>query len=377
MQIAILGRSVQPPWNEAVKNMAYELSRQLVIMGHTVRLITTGGDRVTNEDGIELYPLPPGRFGREALRTLLELEKTGEIDLIHFQNLIIHRTLAPTLWRLTRKSKLPVVAYCCQLPSLSASHWLRVLKTDPWEAMSTKLGMLAPAGATNWALRKVSQIIASSKFVKGRLEASKPGREIQVVPPFVRTDWLTTKAKTHLGEEERPKILYLGSHKALRGEEDFLRMLGLVKQEIQNAEGIAITTFPIPERINALIKKLGLANSVKFLSRNIDLDIPGLIQSSNLYVSTALSPIGTIDPPLTLIEAMILGTPVLAYNTGGIGEILDEEQLVKFKDYRGLAKLAIESMKRNEPRRPRPELLSTFGSQSAANRFEEIYQSLK
>src|SRR6266540_3604891 len=63
MQIAILGRSVQPPWNEAVKNMAYELSRQLASMGHTVRLLTTRGEGVTIEDDIELRPLASGRFG--------------------------------------------------------------------------------------------------------------------------------------------------------------------------------------------------------------------------------------------------------------------------------------------------------------------------
>jgi glycosyltransferase involved in cell wall biosynthesis len=376
MQIAILGRSIQPPWNEAVKNMAYELSRQLASLGHTVRLLTTRGEGVTTEDGVELCPLPPGRFGNVALRKLLELEKAKKIDLIHVQNLIIHRSLAPTLWSLRRKSKLPIVAYCCQLPSLSISQWLQVLRTDPWEAMSSKLGMLAPAGATNWALRRITQIVASSEFIKDKLEGSKPVREIQVVPPFVRTDWLTAKAKTPINEDGPPRILYLGSHKALRGEADFLRIVGLVKQEIPEVEAIAVTNFPIPERIQSLLKILGLENSVKFLSRNIDLDVPGLIQSSNLYVSTSLSPIGSIDPPLTLIEAEILGTPALAYDAGGIREVVDEKKLVKYRDYAGLAKLAIETLKRDEAKTPRLDLLSRFGSQAAAKHFEGIYQSL-
>ncbi|HVH15887.1 MAG TPA: glycosyltransferase family 4 protein [Candidatus Angelobacter sp.] len=376
MQIAILGRNVQPPWNEAVKNMAYELSRQLAIMGHTVRLLTTKGEEVVVEDGVELCPIPRGRFGKMALKMLLELEKAGRLDLIHVQNLIIHRSLAPTLWNLRRKSKLPIVAYCCQLPSLSISHWLEVLRTDPWEAASTKLGMLAPAGATNWALRKVSQIVASSNFVKTRLEASRPSKEIQIVPPFVRTDWLTAKVKTPKDSQGSPTILYLGSHKALRGEGDFLKMLALVRQEMGEVRGVAVTTFPIPRRINALLKNLGLGDSVKFLSRNVDLDVPGLIQSSNLYVSTGLSPIGSIDPPLTLIEAQILGTPVLSYDTGGISEVLDENELVKYRDYTGLAKLAIETLKRNGAKNPRLDLLSRFGSQAAAKHFEGIYQNL-
>jgi len=42
--IAILGRNVRPPWNEAVKNMAYELGYQLAALGHNVHLITTNSD---------------------------------------------------------------------------------------------------------------------------------------------------------------------------------------------------------------------------------------------------------------------------------------------------------------------------------------------
>ena len=376
MRIAILGRDVHPPWNEAVKNMAYELARQLTRLGHSVLLITTEREGTTMDDGVKLRTLPRPGFGKAAVKTILEMEEAGELDIVHLQNMIIHRNLAPALWSLSRKSELPIVAYCCQLPTLSLSNWLHVFRKDPKEALSTKLGMLAPAFITSWTIRRISLVVASSRFIKRKLAASRPNREIEVVPPFLRNERVALQATSVRRSHEHPQILYLGNHKALRGEEDFLRMLSLVKRELPEVRGVAVTTYPLPSRVSALLNSLSLEGSVEFLSRNVDLDIPGLIRSSDLYVFTGQSPAGSIDPPLSIIESLILGTPVLSYDTGGIGEVLDQNSLVGYEDYTSLAELACKVLRRNGANNPRPELLSTYGSEAAAKRFEEIYHGL-
>ena len=376
MRIAILGRDVHPPWNEAVKNMAYELARQLSRLGHSVLLITTEREGTTMDDGVKLRTLPRPGFGKAAVKTILEMEEAGELDIVHLQNMIIHRNLAPALWSLSRKSELPIVAYCCQLPTLSLSNWLHVFRKDPKEALSTKLGMLAPAFITSWTIRRISLVVASSRFIKRKLAASRPNREIEVVPPFLRNERVALQATSVRKSHEHPQILYLGNHKALRGEEDFLRMLSLVKRELPEVRGVAVTTYPLPSRVSALLNSLSLEGSVEFLSRNVDLDIPGLIRSSDLYVFTGQSPAGSIDPPLSIIESLILGTPVLSYDTGGIGEVLDQNSLVGYEDYTSLAELACKVLRRNGANNPRPELLSTYGSEAAAKRFEEIYHGL-
>jgi len=376
MRIAILGRDVHPPWNEAVKNMAYELARQLTRLGHSVLLITTEREGTTMDDGVKLRTLPRPGFGKAAVKTILEMEEAGELDIVHLQNMIIHRNLAPALWSLSRKSELPIVAYCCQLPTLSLSNWLHVFRKDPKEALSTKLGMLAPAFITSWTIRRISLVVASSRFIKRKLAASRPNREIEVVPPFLRNERVALQATSVRKSHEHPQILYLGNHKALRGEEDFLRMLSLVKRELPEVRGVAVTTYPLPSRVSALLNSLSLEGSVEFLSRNVDLDIPGLIRSSDLYVFTGQSPAGSIDPPLSIIESLILGTPVLSYDTGGIGEVLDQNSLVGYEDYTSLAELACKVLRRNGANNPRPELLSTYGSEAAAKRFEEIYHGL-
>src|SRR5712692_3736826 len=67
MRVAILGQNIQPPWNEAVKNMAFELARQLCLLGHDVHLITDGNREIVPVRHLEVHSLPSQGFGRAAI----------------------------------------------------------------------------------------------------------------------------------------------------------------------------------------------------------------------------------------------------------------------------------------------------------------------
>src|SRR5260370_9119091 len=97
MRIAILGRDVHPPWNEAVKNMAYELARQLTRLGHSVLLITTEGEGTITEGGVKLKTLPRPGFGKAAVKTILNMEEAGGLDVVPLQHMTTHTNLPPAL----------------------------------------------------------------------------------------------------------------------------------------------------------------------------------------------------------------------------------------------------------------------------------------
>src|SRR3989442_14394273 len=110
MHIAILGRNIRPPWNEAVKNMAYELGYQLAVLGHNVHLITTNsGGMTTGQENLELLDTPSQGFSKAALKLLLRLKASNKLEVVHVQNLAIHRSLTPLISALRRKSNLPIV----------------------------------------------------------------------------------------------------------------------------------------------------------------------------------------------------------------------------------------------------------------------------
>ena len=236
--------------------------------------------------------------------------------------------------------------------------------------------MLAPSLATEWTIRTIDKTIASSEYICNELARARPGRTVEVIPPFFNTDRLRSSLKTLKTRFGGFRVLYLGSHKVLRGEEDFLLVLALLRKEYPELEGIAVTTYPIPSRIRRLVEAHDLSGAVKFLSREVDLDVPSLIKSVDLYVFTGLSPIGSIDPPLSVIESLILGTPVVAYNTGGISELLSENNLVRYGDYISMARAARKFLDGGLKREPRTDLLSQFSSQRAVRLFEDVYRRL-
>lgn len=376
MRIAILGRDIQPPWNEAVKNMAYELARELCTLGHDVHLISNGAEKIEAIPNLHLHSIRRSSFNLDTAETVRRLESSGQIDLLHIQNLIIHRSLAGLVKSLKKESKVPIVAYCCQLPSLSISKWIRVLKKDPLEAFSSKLGMLAPQFLTRSAMKNIDMVVSSSRYVQKHLDGVEGQDQERVVHPFVNAESL----RPHMSERDSTptgkSLLYLGNHKVLRGEDDFLRMFAQVKENIPNIKGKVVTTIPIPNRIKRLVDRLSITGAIEFIPRNVQLDVPGLIEASDLFVFTGLPPVGSIDPPLTLIESLIIGTPVVSYDAGGISEIVDSSSLVKYGDTDSLAKAASHQLQTEASKKPRPDLLQTFSSKNATKRFLHLYEGL-
>lgn len=355
--------------------MGFELACELASQGHTAHLITNGATMGSSENLI-VHNLGSAGFWRSATSTVLKLEAEGKLDLVHVQNLVIHRSLAPYLGHLRRRSKLPVVAYCCQLPGLSLSNWVDVLRREPWEALTNKIGMLAPSMATRWTIRHVDKTIASSKFIGGELSRSRPTNPIDIIPPFFNGTRLRSSLEKEVRKAGFPTLVYLGSHKALRGEDDFLRMLGFLKRYYPNLKGVIVTPQPIPDRVNTLARSQGLLENIEFLSRGKQLDVPSIMRAADLYVFTGLSPIGSIDPPLSIIEAMILGTPVVSYDTGGISELLDPAHLAPYHDYPALGRLGRKFLDEKSNRVLRPDLLEEHSSATATARFLDAYEGL-
>ena len=374
MQIAIIGRDIRPPWNEAVKNMAYEFARELCTLGHRVHLISNGTEKIETIPNLQLHSVHRSNFNRDIIDTVRRLESSGQIDLLHIQNLIVHRSLAGLVKSLKRETKAPVVAYCCQLPTLSVSNWLRVLKKDPREAFSSKLGMLAPQFLTRSAMEQIDMVISSSRYIQRHLDQIQD--EKRVVHPFVNA----TNLRPHMvARDQRPgqkRLLYLGNHRVLRGEDDFLRMFAVLKKDIPDVKATLVTTIPIPNRIRRIVDRLRIAGTIEFLPRNVQLNVLGLIEASDLFVFTGLPPVGSIDPPLTLIESLIIGTPVVSYDAGGISEIIHSDNLVKYGDIDSLAQAAHKQIQSTTVKKPRPDLLQTFSSENATSRLVELYEGL-
>lgn len=391
MNICIVGGDLNPPFVEAQKNLAIELSIQLSMKGHTVHIVTESSRKLPCEEKWEKICFHRYRrqlFHLIAAHKIKKLNRKYDFDIIQNQNLTIHKSNI-LMSMLIKKIHIPIVSYICLQPSLLLSHWLYALKNDVKEALM-RIKEFTPKVLNEINLSSVEKIVTSSNFLKETLidKFLVQKNRVEVIPPFINAKKLTFE-KTNVKKvraklcaaDATPLLLFIGTHYVFRGEKDFLKAFSVVLQRTPNAKAILVTPFPIPRRIRNFIKNSGIKKSLIFLPGYVD--IPSLISASNVYVFSGLSSVGggSIDPPLTVVEAMAVGTPCVAYDTGGIQELTDNKKihLVEPHNIYELANAITNVLKRIDTfnyREPGTLVGSRFDSEVAAGRFTSIYEKI-
>jgi glycosyltransferase involved in cell wall biosynthesis len=97
-----------------------------------------------------------------------------------------------------------------------------------------------------------------------------------------------------------------------------LRALARVAGRRQNARLVLVGEGPELGKIRDLIRDSGLEANVLLLG--LRKDVPRLLAAADLFLLTSISE----GIPLTLIEAMAAGLPVVSTRVGGVGEVVEE-----------------------------------------------------
>jgi L-malate glycosyltransferase len=95
-------------------------------------------------------------------------------------------------------------------------------------------------------------------------------------------------------------------------------MLGRVVARRPDARLVLVGEGPEQAAIERLVQQHGLASHVRFLG--LRKDVARLLQATDLFLLTSISE----GIPLTVLEAMAAGLPVLATQVGGLGEIVQD-----------------------------------------------------
>lgn len=111
-------------------------------------------------------------------------------------------------------------------------------------------------------------------------------------------------------------IGYAGRLVGIKGLEYFLEAISIVRSTIPDACAVLIGDGPEMNRLRTLAATLGIEDLVNFVGHRSD--IYDLVGAMDVFVLPSLSE-GT---PMVLLEAMSLGTPIVATQVGGVPEIL-------------------------------------------------------
>lgn len=368
-KVLLATRPLVPPWDEASKNFAYFLGKE--VRGHTLTLLTTKEPLTGLPESVEEQPIfPSGHFDFQAKRTLFSFLRHARtnFDIVHYlftptqQNTRLIRWFAkPHGKTIQTVATLRDDLYSDRaLKSLLFADRL-VVYTD---RSKTKLEQL---GFTN-----VTRIYPGIDLERYHPEGQNqriltelgltPSHFIIIYPgEYTRlgaTDMLTETFLTFFREHPETNIRFVFACR--------------VKNEADRKKKAEI------HRRFALAKLLDYVVFSDTIS-----DMPGLYNTADVVIFPVADLKGKFDVPLIIIEAYACGKPVILSDLPQFSEFANQDICVTIPKDSG-AKL-IESLAYLKDNNEERQRLSTnarrfveerFDLRNTAKQYEEIYASL-
>jgi glycosyltransferase involved in cell wall biosynthesis len=221
-------------------------------------------------------------------------------------------------------------------------------------------------------LRHSAAVTTVSSWLKEETEALVPGINPTVAPMPVATD-LFAPGSSRDGQ----RLLFVGRLMPQKGVEHLLHALALMKTQ---ASLDIVGDGPSRASLEQLAKQLEVAPRIRWHGQVSQPQLPTLYQRAAAVV------VPSIDEGLGLVavEALLCETPVVAFDSGGLRDVIQHNKtglLVKAGDRAALAGalddlLAHDGRGTELGRAGRIYALSAFAPESAARRYAGIYRQV-
>ncbi len=342
------GLSLGPPWVEGLRNSVKAIATSLVKKGFEVSVVTKGSFGRVDVEGVEYFGLPLGdeSYSSGAFRVIGALSNwllRKRFDIVHGHASFPILSL-PSFFA---RSKRFFTLYSPLFGEVQvATEYSSLQKT----LFSVSKSALVTRVSAFW-----TRYVCISKRVRDTLPLGV--RERSAVIP-VGVDYArfskrvpTERLKEELGLNFEYTVLFAGDVTPWKGGEDFLFSSKIVKQEIPSTNFLFLTkgTYEFESKrlqaLKALVQKLDLQRNVKFLGQVRQIE--ALYQLSDVVVLPFRSVFSMMSTPLSLLEAMASGKPVVATRVGDIPEIIKHEEnglLVKPRDHVSLARCVLRAL---------------------------------
>jgi glycosyltransferase involved in cell wall biosynthesis len=186
------------------------------------------------------------------------------------------------------------------------------------------------------------------------------------------SEWLR-KWNDDFPEAKHKKLILLpGRITRLKGHETFIKLIAKLPADFQGI--IAGDTHPkklsYEKELHHLLIKSGLKERITFIGKRDDLKELYAVSLVTLSLSEKPESFGR-----TVLEALAIGCPVIGYNEGGVGEILEECFPFGLVNRGGVERLKQKILELNEGG-TKPERVSKFHLSGMLQQTENLYMSL-
>ncbi|MCW4051117.1 MAG: N-acetyl-alpha-D-glucosaminyl L-malate synthase BshA [Candidatus Bathyarchaeota archaeon] len=247
-----------------------------------------------------LFKYPPYTIalGSEMTR----VTQKHDLDLLHVHYSIPHSTAAFLSKQQTGK---PYVV------TLHGSD-VTILGSDPsYEPVNT------------FSVEAADAVTAVSKFMADEAKQNLGiSHEIRVIPNFVDTEKFSPASceVIDVKKDTNPEIVvtHVSNFRPVKRIQDLIYAMCIITKDLPNAKLILIGDGPDRHKVERLIDRMDLRKNISLTGYRSD--VPELMRCADALVLCS----ETESAPLTILEAMSTGLPVVATKVGGVPEIVQD-----------------------------------------------------
>lgn len=303
------------PYVSGITNYVEINKRYLELAGHEVYVFTIGDPEHQNDDPRVIYsrgvPLSDSGFYLSMRYSRAAKQLLQTMDVVHVHHPFLSGRLA---LRYCRLLKIPIVYTNHTRYDLYAQTYLPIM---PEEMSQGILQAYMPSFC-----EAVDLVVAPSAGMEKVLRQLNVQSKVEVVPNGVDLKNFKNAAplsRAELGYKPDDILLVYAGRIALEKNIPFLlKSFAGVTQAIPNAQLLLIGggVQLYEEEMRALIVEMNLTHSVRMIGR-IDYDkLPAYLAMSDIFVTASVTEVH----PLSVIEAMGAGLPVMGIHSVGVGD---------------------------------------------------------
>ncbi len=237
-----------------------------------------------------------------------------------------------------------------------------------------------------WLYRKINSLfykyfkltpVALTQLAKISVmnEYGLENRSVRLVMNGINLDGYERK-RSYKFEGNRIKILHIGRFSKQKNHSGLLDAFEIIRKKHPGAELHLVGSGELEYDIRQKVDRLNLDKSVKFLGKQAC--AMQFLREADIFVLPSLWE----GAPVTLIEAMASGLPIVAADTGGIPDIIEDRVTglladpVKDQIARAIEKLIGDRDMRRNLGKSAEEASKQFSSRIMAEKYQKIYKDL-
>jgi len=295
--------------------------------------------------------------------------------------------LGSEMVRISKNEKLDVINVHYAIPHATAAYLNREITGVPYVVTlhGSDVTILGSDPSyhpvNNHSVEQADAVTAVSDFMRREAyERLGVEREVKVIPNFVDSDIFKPDVcdSDIVKQENETMIIHVSNFRPVKRVPDLIYAMKIVTKEQPNAKLLLVGDGPDRHSVERLIDHLNLSRNIRLTGFRSD--VANLMRCSDIGLLSS----ETESAPLTLLEGMSSGLPMIATNVGGIPEIIENGMngvIVPPKNPEAIANQIINLIKDPELRtqlgtKARETILEKYTSEKVVNEYIKVFNDV-